>query len=1743
MITPVSGTPLKRLQLPEEVLQELLALPERELVEMLVAYWRVPLSEVYGEWKTTDRGGFFGDFRTAQGQRLSLPHGAGLISAQLQGTPTIPLEPGSYYGMTLRLANHKTRARLSKPFALETSAAQLVTLSATLQQALQAAKSTVLAGKAYRAIGAQAIAEAEQLVRARFKKMSSGDPELQQGYAGLLKNYQLEMYLKPTRFLYELLQNADDQPYEGEPVDVTFTLLDHHLVLQHTGASFTDEDVLAISTTAQSVKRNRPEATGYKGIGFKSVFTAASPVYIQSPPYTFRFEKPAVNADDTPWQVQPIWTPLREWHSELQDFRMLRDPSLRVSIALYSGSEKLSAYRPVLTDLLSNLQFLLFLRHVGQLQVWDGMKRQWAKRHKVCTDGRERHDLLLNDTAIASYSIAHREAAVPEEETKKLAADEKVPDKLRKAKRVRFSFAAELDEQGGVRKIPAGQDKLYCYLPTEVSYQLGFLLNADFVLKSDREGLQQDNAWNNFLFAEIGRALPGWLAELAVSCPPEVGAAAYQLLPTPMPSLHNISHYQAFSIALAEAVATTACVLTTSCGLVAPAAAVLDGAGLAAVLPELYAEHLTTGLELVHPAVAKTLTGGQEKLLDLKTITQASVLALVGKATVTAYTPRQAVALLQHIYRSKDPVLLSALKTKPWLFDQHDKALTPNLAGQFGMVNEQPDADLPFGEQLRYLHPDLQTALRADEALLLWFETEFAALPPLTRAAALSYLGGRLGAGQVTQGEATAVARYLFGLYGKKELGLVGESKTLGKLPVLGKDGAWRLVTQLYVADYYQPNYPFETLAAELGGQFMFVAESYCAASEAAVWGTFWGQLGAKRPAKVELLTDSLLPMLKANKLSEAGHDSLLKFAIKLYSETKPGVLDTEWPKLGALRLRTVGQGRQALTDCLVNDAYPAGAEEALRLLPQGLPMQLAAIYATVPKVEPMVVRQFLAAATGKAPVTADSITVKALIHLTGAGAPTTLTESVRVVRELVALAAGGKLASSLKSVLGKLPLYLKNGQTQVAGCCYLSTEYAPKLDIEQLTGGTEKAVLDSTYLVGAADGPGVRKLLTEWLGTREELTPIWYASLSVSKASVQPDVQPFVDHVSRANTNWPVNSTVEFKNLLTVNNIQLVKTQVVAKHLAESLAGKWSGKPDAFPTATYQISGQKINNLNSWFNTFGGILYLSGGPVGKLPLAGDRYLSSKLKEVAPKGAWVAVHDFGSSELERYLGLQTELSLEEQLSVFAEQSERLQSVPLAKGPNPEFEKLVAPLLAHFKEELKGQDLSAWRTKLRWPAADGSWRPLTELHWLAADIVKQCYAENRPQLLRRTKGLTIELRNFCLALKVSIIQAADFRPLSPADGGRPHTTALRQRAADNHLLRLLVHRQFGYDEPDALARLAQELAGLHFIEVPMVQLECARIPGFVVPVEDRCRVDDAQGIFYFSGALFTGWRHLPALGKFLEHKLSGNAPAQMIVDVLRARDAAEVRECLREAGWAVPDWLASPRASSLPPPPTQAQTSLKPVPPPTTSLPAPEPIDYGQEDTADVKRGDGGAHALYSPGVSAEKRKDYQKEAREAAVPWLREHGYTVDDKAHDGYSTFEPVVRSTEGTSWRVVVKSYRGGILYLNPNEWLTLAGESSFLLLYKPRQGQAASAGMELITSLDEVHRRNPNVIVRLENTDPKGSIVSLTQLADAHQFSGSFKFIFDSPSNKEFDFELTGNHTAKGPLPVDDLDIDLS
>ena len=49
----------------------------------------------------------------------------------------------------------------------------------------------------------------------------------------------------------------------------------------------------------------------------------------------------------------------------------------------------------------------------------------------------------------------------------------------------------------------------------EHRFRFPFFINADFIPKSDREGVQSDNPWNYFLFYNIGKAIVSMVIENA----------------------------------------------------------------------------------------------------------------------------------------------------------------------------------------------------------------------------------------------------------------------------------------------------------------------------------------------------------------------------------------------------------------------------------------------------------------------------------------------------------------------------------------------------------------------------------------------------------------------------------------------------------------------------------------------------------------------------------------------------------------------------------------------------------------------------------------------------------------------------------------------------------------------------------------------------------------------------------------------------------------------------------------------------------------------------------------------------------------------------------------------------------------------------------------------------------------------------------------------------------------------------
>ena len=106
-----------------------------------------------------------------------------------------------------------------------------------------------------------------------------------------------QLYSSKYRFLYELIQNADDSIYNkadriGTKPSLTFSITPSCFIIESNEDGFTRANVNAICATGKSSKKisQLDDHIGEKGFGFKSVFAVAKKVHIQSGVWSFCFE-------------------------------------------------------------------------------------------------------------------------------------------------------------------------------------------------------------------------------------------------------------------------------------------------------------------------------------------------------------------------------------------------------------------------------------------------------------------------------------------------------------------------------------------------------------------------------------------------------------------------------------------------------------------------------------------------------------------------------------------------------------------------------------------------------------------------------------------------------------------------------------------------------------------------------------------------------------------------------------------------------------------------------------------------------------------------------------------------------------------------------------------------------------------------------------------------------------------------------------------------------------------------------------------------------------------------------------------------------------------------------------------------------------------------------------------------------------------------------------------------------------
>ena len=334
------------------------------------------------------------------------------------------------------------------------------------------------------------------------------------------------IYTEEERFIFELLQNAVDSYNDKTNGILTINIMieDDYLVFMHSGAAFSSRDIEGICDIGNGNKTKDTKKIGYKGIGFKSVFMCSTCVTVETGEYCFKFDKQywngfwenhwkkeyGVKSEEKtylmPWQIIPIETTAP-----------ISVDTSKYNVITYIKITNTSSLEKKIMKLLSNSQFLLFLRCQNIQMTFVSHKEILANVNKTCND----NIVILSSNGKEDsrwLTYANPEVEVPKGLYDDIKADINTPQKLKYAKTFDLSFAIQIDSNNKIKTLGNDDAVVYTYLPT--SFKFGnegfpFLVNANFITDAGRQQLHKDSEWNKLIFSKIPSEYLNWMKELS----------------------------------------------------------------------------------------------------------------------------------------------------------------------------------------------------------------------------------------------------------------------------------------------------------------------------------------------------------------------------------------------------------------------------------------------------------------------------------------------------------------------------------------------------------------------------------------------------------------------------------------------------------------------------------------------------------------------------------------------------------------------------------------------------------------------------------------------------------------------------------------------------------------------------------------------------------------------------------------------------------------------------------------------------------------------------------------------------------------------------------------------------------------------------------------------------------------------------------------------------------------------------
>lgn len=267
-------------------------------------------------------------------------------------------------------------------------------------------------------------------------------------YEGVL----VGIYEKPTHFVYELLQNADD----ALATKVQFELYSDRLVFYHNGSrDFTLKDIISITGVGNSTKKDgRP--IGKFGVGFKSVFAITDTPLIYNRAYNFKIKHLSI-----PYEIEP---------DDLNGFTTKFVLPFNSSKSKYTEGELANKISDELSEL--DCATIMFLRYISEISI---------------SDRDDKSEIILTREQLENYELVQD-----------LSNDKSYYLFKDKTTNISFSFSVADD-----KIIPINNVYLYSFLPTRIRSELAFYVDAPFDLATTRESIEFDSKENKQILDKI----------------------------------------------------------------------------------------------------------------------------------------------------------------------------------------------------------------------------------------------------------------------------------------------------------------------------------------------------------------------------------------------------------------------------------------------------------------------------------------------------------------------------------------------------------------------------------------------------------------------------------------------------------------------------------------------------------------------------------------------------------------------------------------------------------------------------------------------------------------------------------------------------------------------------------------------------------------------------------------------------------------------------------------------------------------------------------------------------------------------------------------------------------------------------------------------------------------------------------------------------------------------------------------